>query len=94
MNKFFYIYILFSQKDHKLYIGFTTDLLLRIKEHKTGKVTATKNRLPLVLIHYEAFRDKNDAKARERYLKSGYGRTNLKRALQNIFNKVNYTYKD
>lgn len=64
-----------------------------MKEHHYGKVQATKNRLPIVLIHYEAFQDKDDAKARERYLKSGYGRRNLKKELQNIFHKINYTYK-
>lgn len=93
MPKFSYVYILISQKDHKLYIGFTTDLISRIKEHQNGKVDATKKRLPLILIHYEAFREKNDAKARERYLKSGYGRRNLKKELQNIFKKLNYFCK-
>lgn len=93
MSKFFYVYILYSQKDHKIYIGFTTDLISRINEHQIGKVTATVNRLPVILIHYEAFSDISDAKARERYLKSGYGRKNLKKELQNIFKKVNYTYK-
>ena len=93
MSKFFYVYILYSHKDHKLYIGVTADLLSRIKDHQLGKVTATKHRLPIELIHYEAFRDKGDAKARERYLKSGYGRRNLKRELLNIFMKMNYIYK-
>ena len=80
--KFFYIYILFSLKDYKLYIGYTENLKVRLGEHFKGRSIATKNRRPLLLIHYEAFTNKKDAKAREVFLKSGFGRSQLKKALQ------------
>jgi len=38
----------------------------------TGQVESTKSRLPIELIHYEYFINKQDALARERYLKSGF----------------------
>ncbi|MBI2627725.1 GIY-YIG nuclease family protein [Candidatus Nomurabacteria bacterium] len=66
----YFVYILYSQKDHKLYIGCTGDLENRIKEHNSKKVTATKKRIPLVLIHSEKFEDKAKAFNRERFLKS------------------------
>ncbi|GAB4218658.1 MAG: GIY-YIG nuclease family protein [Candidatus Microgenomates bacterium] len=86
-NKF-YTYILFSKKDKGFYIGFTTDLRKRLITHSKGLVPSTKFRRPLFLIHYEYFIDKSDAKAREKYLKSGYGRIQiqqiLKRTLVNL----------
>lgn len=91
-TKFFFVYIFFSIKDGKLYIGYSEDLKARINEHFRGKVRATKLRLPLVLIHYEAFTDKKDAKSREKFLKSGFGRSQLKKALQNRLRHFNYKY--
>lgn len=79
----YYVYILFSLKDKGLYIGFTNDLKVRLKQHANGKVDATKNRTPLKLIHYEYFINEKDAKAREKFLKSGYGRKQFKEILKN-----------
>ena len=83
----YYIYVLFSLKDKKLYIGYTLDLKKRLSEHAKGVSRATKYRRPLKLIHYEYFVNKEDAKAREIFLKSGFGRKQLnqsmKRTLQN-----------
>lgn len=84
----FYIYILLSLKDLGLYIGFTTELKNRLTIHAVGKVTATKFRRPLKLIHYEYFTNKADAKAREEFLKSGYGRKQLKQFLKNTFIEI------
>jgi len=78
----FYVYILYSLKDDKLYIGFTNNLKKRLTEHANGKVEATKNRIPLRLIHYEYFINKLDAQSRERFLKSGYGRRQFKEILK------------
>jgi hypothetical protein len=40
-----------------------------------------------LLIHYEYFIDKADAKAREEFLKSGYGRKQLNQILKRTFEK-------
>lgn len=80
--KKYYVYLFLSLKDNKFYVGFTNDLKRRIKEHTDGYVTATKHRLPLKLIHYEYFINEADAKARERFLKSGFGREQLKKSLK------------
>ena len=90
--KFFYIYILFSLKDKKLYIGYTEDLKLRLKEHFSGRVIATRNRRPLNLIHYETFTNQKDAKSREIFLKSGFGHSQLKKALQYKLKELGYKH--
>lgn len=82
----YYVYVLRSLKDKKLYTGKTTDLKRRFKEHNSGKVTATKSRKPFELIFYEAFKHKTDAGRDEIFFKSGYGRGVLKEKLRNSLN--------
>lgn len=84
----YYVYTLFSLGDKKLYTGLTTNLKDRLSRHARGEVRSTVNRKPLKLIHYEYFINEDDAKAREVFLKSGFGRSNLKKALQRTLNKV------
>lgn len=85
MNGYF-VYVLLSLKDKLFYVGYTQDLEKRMDEHHTGKVTSTKNRRPLKLIHYEYFINKADAKAREVFLKSGFGREQLRKSLKCTLN--------
>lgn len=65
----FYVYILKSEKNDSLYIGFFSDLKNRIVKHNQGLVQSTKNLRPLKLMYYEAYLSKKDAKAREKRLK-------------------------
>lgn len=65
----FYVYILKSKIDNKLYIGFTNNLKKRILEHKKGKVKSTKYRRNFELIYYESYKSKQDATKREQNLK-------------------------
>jgi putative endonuclease len=78
----YYVYILLSTTDNKLYTGFTTNLKKRLQEHARGGVKSTQNRRPLKLIHYEYFINEEDARAREVFLKSGFGRNQMKQALK------------
>jgi putative endonuclease len=78
----YFVYVLYSQKDKKLYIGFTKNLDDRIRKHKEGGVNSTRHRIPLELIYYEAFKDKRDATKREYFLKRGRGREFLKKILK------------
>jgi putative endonuclease len=64
-----YVYILKSQKDLKLYIGSTNDLRKRLRDHNDGKQFATKYRRPLKLIYYEAYEFEYLARRREKRLK-------------------------
>ncbi|MBP6856537.1 MAG: GIY-YIG nuclease family protein [Candidatus Pacebacteria bacterium] len=65
----YYVYVLKSTVDEKLYIGFTGDLRRRFQEHNSGKSTSTSYRRPLVLVYYEAYTSRADAFERERKLK-------------------------
>ncbi len=65
----FYVYILKSLKDTRLYIGSSDGLKQRLADHHAGKVTSTKHRRPLKLVYYETYRNRDDAKDRERSLK-------------------------
>jgi putative endonuclease len=81
----YYVYILQSRKDKSLYIGYTTDLKKRFQQHNDGKSKATKPFRPYILIFYEAFLNRIDAKRREEYLKSGWGFRTIKKMLSKYF---------
>jgi len=83
----YYVYVLRSKKDNKNYIGFTENLKLRFEQHCKGLVSSTKHRRPLKLIYYEACIDKKDAKHREGYLKTHYGRMFVKNRLKSYLNR-------
>ena len=84
---FYYVYILFNKSRNYIYIGYSTDLKTRIKYHNDGFSIATKHYLPLELIHYEAYKNKKDAKRREEYLKCNRGKTTLKTMLKEYFSQ-------
>jgi len=83
----FYVYILQSLKNHCFYIGYTSDLKNRIKKHNNGQNLSTKINRPYKLIFYEAFLNKKDAKNREIYLKSGWGRKSINKFLKDYLKK-------
>lgn len=57
--------------------GFSQDLRKRFSEHNEGKSAYTKGRGPFELIYYEAYKHKEDARSREKQLKSGQGKAYL-----------------
>mgnify|MGYP001557875629 CR=1 FL=1 len=75
------VYVLGSEKDGKLYIGYSNDIKSRVAAHNAGKVPATRERLPFVLLYCELLASRNDAIHRESYLKSGWGRKYLDRTI-------------
>jgi len=77
-----YVYILKSQKDGKMYTGWTNDLRKRFSTHNQGLSKSTKYRVPLDLIYYEACIDRQDARKREVYLKTAWGKRYIKNRLK------------
>jgi putative endonuclease len=77
----FYVYVLQSESDSGLYIGFSTNLRARLSQHQDGESFATKSRGPWKLIYYEAYLEREDAEGREKFLKSGAGRRFLRAQL-------------
>jgi putative endonuclease len=76
-----YTYVLASEKDARFYIGTSSDLRKRLKQHVQGRVISTAYRRPLRLAYYEACLSVDDAYRRERYLKSGRGGRYLRQRL-------------
>lgn len=74
----FYTYVLRSEKDNSLYIGWTNNLKNRLAKHNSGKVYSTKSKLPIKLVYYEACLSKVKAIKREKQLKTGFGRKYIK----------------
>ena len=81
-SKIWYVYLLKSLKNDQWYTGMTNDLQRRFKEHNTGLSQYTKDRGPYKLIYYEASLSEKDARAREKYLKTGMGKRYLKNRLK------------
>ncbi len=76
------VYILYSQKDKRLYVGCTANVEKRYQKHVSGDVPATVNRRPLTLIQSEVFSTKTEAFQRERFLKSLWGAREKKKILE------------
>jgi putative endonuclease len=70
----FYVYILKNNVKSNTYIGYTSDLKRRLKEHIAKKPE---------LVYYEAFKSEKDARIRERMLKQGQTIRRLKERLAN-----------
>lgn len=79
----YYIYVLKSEIDQNLYVGYSSDMNNRIVQHNAGLVPSTKNRRPLQLIYYEACLNQQDATHREKYLKTSWGKRYIKARLKN-----------
>jgi len=86
----FCVYVLYSKKDSKLYIGFTTNLKRRLTEHFHGQSKSTAFRRPFCLIFCEYFLSKKDALRREKYFKTTDGKRTLKLMLKESLKDVNY----
>lgn len=81
----YYVYVLKSVRDGKLYSGYTANLKQRLEYHNSGKVSVTRYRRPFRVIYYEAFLNQQDATAREKFFKTQWGRNYLRRVLKNYW---------
>jgi len=70
----YYVYVLYSMKHDKIYIGQTNNLQIRFQKHNSGKVKSTKAYIPWSLLYFEEFDSRAEAMNRERQLKSHQGR--------------------
>jgi putative endonuclease len=73
-NRMHYVYLIESlSAARERYVGITTNLEQRLREHNAGKSSHTSKFKPWKLISYVAFTDRAKTEAFERYLKSGSG---------------------
>lgn len=78
----YYVYILKSEISGQWYTGSTGNLRKRLSQHNLGQSSWTKGGVPWKLIYYEAGLSEEDARAREKFLKSGAGKKYLKNRLK------------
>ncbi len=84
----YYVYVLQSLVDNRLYNGYSSDLKKRVNDHNTGKISVTRHRRPFKLIYYEAYLHQQDATAREKFFKTQWGRSYLKKVLKNYWTGI------
>jgi putative endonuclease len=65
----FYVYLPQSQKDKTYYIGQTDNTDARLKRHNSAQVISTKSRIPWLMIGFEKYKTRNEARWREYSLK-------------------------
>ena len=78
----FYVYILKSLKNGRLYTGHTNNIQRRFEEHNSGMSKYTKGNGPYELVYTEKYMARCDAVKRERYLKTGKGREEIIRKMK------------
>jgi putative endonuclease len=76
-----YIYVLWSSKLNKRYVGSTDSIERRISEHNRGCNKFTKGGIPWIILYKEEYLTKSEALMREKFLKSGRGRALLDKIL-------------
>jgi putative endonuclease len=71
----FIVYVLYSESSAKIYIGYTSDLVGRIKSHNELATKGWTIRFrPWKVVHKEIFESKTEAMQREKQLKTAKGR--------------------
>ena len=87
-RKYYWVYVLYSLKDHKQYIGFTMNLRRRFGEHNAGKTKSTAPRRPFSLLFAELYISRADAMRREKYFKTDPGKKTLKLMLKESLKEI------
>jgi len=75
------VYVLWSEKLKRRYVGTTSDIEKRLKQHNQRTTTYTSKGIPWILKYTEKYLTLSLARQRELFLKSGAGREFLNRTL-------------
>jgi len=73
----YFVYILYSSKCDRHYIGYCEDIALRLERHNSGMVTATRNCRPYILKASKTFETQLEARREEFRLKKQKSRKYL-----------------
>lgn len=78
----YFTYVIYSQSHNRLYKGLTQNIEKRLEEHNRGLTSSTKFYKPWTLIFSEEFSSRDEARKREKFLKSGQGRDFIKQYIK------------
>ncbi|WP_425237279.1 GIY-YIG nuclease family protein [Ulvibacterium sp.] len=78
----YYVYALWSEEHDKIYVGFSNEPNRRLKEHNAGKSSFTRQYVPWQKFYMERAENSIEARKKEKYYKSGWGRQRLKSILE------------
>ena len=79
----FFIYIIYSEKRDKYYIGYTANLRTRVEKHNLGATRSTRSGIPWILVYSEEFENKSDAMKRELAIKKKKSRKYIESLIAN-----------
>ena len=71
------VYILYSSKLDRYYIGYSADVDGRLRRHNDHSKGYTNTGKPWVLVYTEDYKNKSDAEAREKQLKKWKNKARL-----------------
>ncbi|WP_140937070.1 GIY-YIG nuclease family protein [Sphingobacterium lumbrici] len=74
----YFVYAIKSEKDGRIYVGLSANPYKRLDEHNSGKTKSTKGFIPWTLIYIEEVDSRIEAREKEKYYKSGFGKEYLK----------------
>ena len=80
----FFVYILFSKKANRYYVGETEDVNARLRSHLAGISKYTSIANDWTVVHTESFDSRSDAIRREREIK----RMKSRKYIESILNEI------
>jgi putative endonuclease len=73
------VYIIYSESFDSFYIGFTSNIEVRLLQHNSGQTKSTKAKVPWRIVYTETFETSGEATRRERFLKKQKNKTFYKK---------------
>ena len=84
----YFVYILYSYSGKKTYVGYSGNIERRLVEHNITEIKGyTLRYRPWVLARSESYNTKAEAMLREKFLKTGRGREEIKLHVQSFLNR-------
>lgn len=74
----YYVYTIYSKSYNRIYIGLSNNPERRLSEHNAGCVKPTRPYKPWLIIYTELCKNRKEAREKEKYYKSGFGREYVK----------------
>jgi putative endonuclease len=78
----YFVYVIYSEKLDKYYIGFTADIQDRLAKHNRKSNGFSSRGRPWVLVYSESFNSKREAMDRETQLKNWKNRERLEKLIK------------